>query len=175
MKNLSKLIAIFLTIGSLISCKDYLVEKSENSFTTATLFETAEGINKMVESLYSYERQLGRKGNSNGFLASHLWGERTTDLSIFTTGDDANLSRFTSPGPTSNIRSLIYSPYWTHRYYIIGRTNEIIYYGAKFGDETKNLLQKQNSGVLIATMVYGPDSVSYTLVLNPLPKKIWMP
>jgi hypothetical protein len=137
MKNLSKLIAIFLTIGSLISCKDYLVEKSENSFTTATLFETAEGINKMVESLYSYERQLGRKGNSNGFLASHLWGERTTDLSIFTTGDDANLSRFTSPGPTSNIRSLIYSPYWTHRYYIIGRTNEIIYYGAKFGDETK--------------------------------------
>src|SRR5690606_25713826 len=26
---------------------------------------------------------------------------------------------------------------WTHRYYIIGRTNEIIYYGSKFGDETK--------------------------------------
>ncbi|HEU4607306.1 MAG TPA: RagB/SusD family nutrient uptake outer membrane protein, partial [Chitinophagaceae bacterium] len=73
----------------------------------------------------------------NGILAASVWGERTTDLCNFTTGDDANLSRYTSPGPSSNIRGLIYSPYWTHRYYIIGRTNEIIHYGAQFGDQSK--------------------------------------
>ncbi|RYZ36567.1 MAG: RagB/SusD family nutrient uptake outer membrane protein, partial [Sphingobacteriales bacterium] len=31
----------------------------------------------------------------------------------------------------------MYSPYWTHRYYIIGRSNEVIYYGARFGDKSK--------------------------------------
>ncbi len=118
------------------SCKDYLTEISETTFTTATLFETPEGIEKMAESLYSYERGLSRKGNANGFLGTHIWGERNTDLSVFTTGDDANLCRFTSPGPTSNIRSLIYSPFWTHRYYVIGRANEIIHYGSNFEEQT---------------------------------------
>lgn len=137
MKKYTKILAGLVLCGSLLSCQDYLEEVSETNFTTATLFETAEGISKMTESLYAYERQLARKGSTNGFLASYLWGERNTDLSVFTTGDDANLARFTSPGPTSNIRGLIYSPYWTHRYYIIGRTNEIIHHGAKFGDDTK--------------------------------------
>ncbi len=122
---------------TLASCKDYLVEVSETGFTTATLFETPEGIDKMAEALYPYERSLSRKGNANGFLATHIWGERTTDLSLFTTGDDANLCRFTSPGPTSNIRGLLYSPFWTHRYYIIGRANEIIHHGAQFGERTR--------------------------------------
>jgi hypothetical protein len=137
MKKYTKIFTGLLLCSSLLSCKDYLEEVSETNFTTATLFETAEGIGKMTESLYAYERQLARKGNANGFLATHLWGERNTDLSVFTTGDDANLSRFTSPGPTSSIRGLIYSPYWTHRYYIIGRTNEIIHHGEKFGEDTK--------------------------------------
>ena len=118
------------------SCKDYLTEVSETTFTTATLFETPEGIDKMAESLYSYERELSRRGNANGFLGTHIWGERNTDLSVFTTGDDANLCRFTSPGPTSNIRGLIYSPFWTHRYYVIGRANEIIHYGGNFKEQT---------------------------------------
>jgi hypothetical protein len=130
-------IVVMLGAFTLSSCKDYLTEVSETSFTTASLFETAEGIDKMAESIYPYERGLARKGNANGFLASHIWGERTTDLSLFTTGDDANICRYTSPGPTSNIRGLLYSPFWTHRYYIIGRANEIIHYGEKLGDDTK--------------------------------------
>ncbi len=129
--------AVALVACTLSACKDYLVEESETSFTTNTLFETPEGIDKMAEAMYSYERGLARKGNANGFLATHIWGERTTDLSVFTTGDDANLCRYTSPGPTSNIRSLIYSPFWTHRYYIIGRANEIIFHGEKFGERTQ--------------------------------------
>ncbi len=91
----------------------------------------------MAIALYLMKGGLVSKGTANGILSAFIWNERTTDLCNFTTGDDANLSRFTSPGPSSNISGLVYSPYWTHRYYIIGRTNEIIHYGAKFGDESK--------------------------------------
>ena len=136
---MKKYIFIFSLIGALSfsACTDFLTEESETSFTTSTLFETPEGLEKMVISLYPYERGIVTKGNANGFLAAHLWGERTTDLCIFTTGDDANVSRFTSPGPGSNIDGLLYSPFWTHRYYIIGRTNEIIHYGNILGEDAK--------------------------------------
>src|SRR5690606_24525656 len=108
------------------------------SFTASTLFDTPEGLEKMVIALYPYERGIVTKGNPNGFLAAYLWAERTTDLVVFTTGDDANLSRFTSPGPGGNIDNLLYSPFWTHRYYLIGRANEIIFYGNKLGDDAKS-------------------------------------
>ncbi len=134
--NILGIILLFMASG----CDDFLLEESESSFTTSTLFETKEGLEKMVIALYDYERSLMQRGNANGFLAAVLFGERTTDLSVFLTGDDANLSRYTSPGPTSNIRGLLYSPFWSHRYYIIGRTNEIIHYGKLLGDETKDIV-----------------------------------
>ncbi|MDR3062117.1 MAG: RagB/SusD family nutrient uptake outer membrane protein [Dysgonamonadaceae bacterium] len=136
---MKKNIFIFSILCALVSfgCSDFLVEESETSFTTSTLFETPEGLEKMVLALYPYERSMVTKGSGNGFLAAYLWGERTTDLCVFTTGDDANLSRYTSPGPGSNIDGLMYGPFWTHRYYIIGRTNEIIFYGNKIGDAAK--------------------------------------
>src|ERR1700745_2685396 len=92
-------------------CKKYLTEKAEDQFTASTLFETPEGLEKMVIALYPYERSLVSKGTANGILSAFIWNERTTDLCNFTTGDDANLSRFTSPGPSSSIRGLVYSPY----------------------------------------------------------------
>lgn len=130
------IILLIISASLFYACTDFLTEESEYQFTTNTLFETPEGLEKMVIALYPYERSLSRKGNANGFLGSFVWGERTTDLVVFTTGDDANISRYSSPGPTSNIRSLLYSPYWTHRYYIIARANEIIHYGKDFGEET---------------------------------------
>ncbi|OQP62262.1 RagB/SusD family nutrient uptake outer membrane protein [Niastella populi] len=135
MKN----IAIYFLLTALLlgSCKKYLTEEAEDQFTASTLFETPEGLEKMVIALYPYERSLVSKGTANGILSAFIWNERTTDLCVFTTGDDANLSRFTSPGPSSSIRGLVYSPYWTHRYYIIGRANEIIHYGAQFGNAAK--------------------------------------
>ena len=70
-------------------------------------------------------------------MGAHIFNERNTDLVVFTTGDDANIGRYTSPGPTSNINNLLYSPFWKQRYYIIGRANEMIYYGEKLGEEAK--------------------------------------
>lgn len=122
-----------LLIG--FSCSDFLTEESETNFTTNTLFNTPEGLDKMVVALYRYERSVVTAGNANGFLAAHLWGERLTDLALFTTGDDAALCRYTDPSPTNNnINTLCYNTLWSRRYYMIGRTNEIIYYGAKLGD-----------------------------------------
>lgn len=137
---MKKYIIAFNIMGllALSGCSKFLEEKSETSFTTSTLFETPQGLEKMVIALYPYERGLVTKGNPNGFLAAFLWGERTTDLCVFTTGDDANISRFTAPGPGGNIDNLLYSPLWTHRYYIIGRTNEIIHYGNILGEEAKS-------------------------------------
>lgn len=129
-----------LTIMSFYRCNDFLAEESETDFTSSTLFETREGLEKMVLSFYAYEQGIVNKGNANGFLAAYLYGERTTDLVVFTTGDDANMSRYTSPGPTSNIRGLLYSPFWTHKYYLIGRANEVIFHGNKLGDEAKSLV-----------------------------------
>jgi hypothetical protein len=95
-----------LSVLMLGSCKKYLTEESEDNFTASTLFETPEGLEKMVIALYPYERSLVSKGTANGILSAFIWNERTTDLSNFTTGDDANLSRYSSPGPSSNIRDL---------------------------------------------------------------------
>lgn len=117
-------------------CSKFLEEESETSFTTSTLFETPEGLEKMVIALYPYERSF--TSNDNSVPAAIIWGERTTDLSVFLTGSDANLSRFTSPGPGSNIDNGVYAPFWSHRYYLIGRTNEIIHYGNKLGDAAKS-------------------------------------
>ena len=137
MKNIITLMMFGCLICTTWSCADYLTEKSESGFTAATLFDTPQGLEKMVIALYPYERGLTHAGNTNGFLAAQLWGERNTDIVIFCTGDDANLCRYTSPGPTSNISGLIYEPYWKARYYLIGRTNEIITYGQQFGDASK--------------------------------------
>jgi starch-binding outer membrane protein, SusD/RagB family len=139
MKKILGILSIFLII-TFVGCEEFLIEESETSFTTSTLFETTEGLEKMVIALYDYERGLMQRGNANGFLGAVLFSERQTDLSLFLTGDDANLSRYTSPGPTSNIRGLLYSPFWSHRYYIIGRTNEIIHYGQQLGDEANGIV-----------------------------------
>src|SRR5690554_1185546 len=135
MKKSIFFITSLLLLAVTYSCQDFLLEESETSFTAKSLFETPEGLDKMVVALYDYERGILRAGNSNGFLGAHIYGERTTDLNIFFTGDDANISRYTSPGPSGNIRGLLYSPFWRHRYYIIGRTNEIIHYGGQLGDD----------------------------------------
>lgn len=135
MKNYIYVIIICLLAN--IGCSDFLKEESENSFTANALLETPEGLEKMVMALYPYERGIAQKGNANSFLAAYLWGERSTDLVLFTTGDDANLGRYTSPGPSSNIKDLLYSPFWKHRYYIIGRANEIITYGEPMGKDAE--------------------------------------
>lgn len=135
-KNIIYLILGLLIMNGLHSCSDsFLEEESETSFTASTLFTTPDGIDKMTNALYAYERSFFDRTNS--IPAAYLYGERTTDLVIFITGDDANLSRFSDAGPTSNIRGLLYSPFWSHRYYMIGRTNEIIHYGQLLGDEAK--------------------------------------
>lgn len=137
MKKIFIYIASILFSWQLMSCSDFLEEISEDKFTTSTLFETPEGIEKMALALYTYERDLVTRGSGNGFLGAHIYNERNTDLVVFTTGDDANLGRYTSLGPTSNINGFIYSPYWKHRYYIIGRANEMIHYGEKLGDDVR--------------------------------------
>lgn len=134
MKKYIIVLNLLLALG-LSSCTKFLEEESETSFTTSTLFETPEGLEKMVIALYPYERSF--TSNDNSVPAAIIWGERTTDLSVFLTGSDANLSRFTSPGPGSNIDNGVYAPFWSHRYYLIGRTNEIIHYGKLLGEEAK--------------------------------------
>ncbi|MGV8092347.1 MAG: RagB/SusD family nutrient uptake outer membrane protein [Mangrovibacterium sp.] len=139
MKKIILQLSILLIAISLQSCKDFLEEESETSFTSSTLFETKEGLEKMVLALYSYERGMVTKGD-NSVLAAVIFGERVTDLVVFFTGTDAGLSRYASPGSSSGQMGLLYSPYWTYRYYIIGRTNEIIHYGEKLGDDTKEIV-----------------------------------
>lgn len=134
MKKIYTVICSLCLLLSFGGCDDFLEEKSEDSFTNNTLFETPEGLDKMVIALYTYERDIVKRGdNSNGFLAAHLWGERTTDLSVFTTGDDADLSRYSSPS-SNKIQVLLYNPFWNTRYYEIGRANEVIAYGTPMGE-----------------------------------------
>lgn len=134
MKKIYTAICLLATLLPLSSCDDFLEEKSEDGFNNTTLFSTPEGLDKMVIALYTYERTIVNSGdNSNGFLAGHLWGERTTDLSVFTTGDDADLSRYGNPN-SGKIQGLLYNPFWNMRYFEIGRANEVIAYGLPMGD-----------------------------------------
>jgi len=132
--------AIFSLLVAFTACEEYLFEESETRFTTSTLFETTEGLEKMIINLYAYERQLVRSGQANSYLGAHLYGERTTDLVIFAGGSDASVSRYTAPGPTGGGNNLLYNTYWSRKYYTIGRANEIIHYGRKLGEEANELV-----------------------------------
>ncbi|MHB9056539.1 MAG: RagB/SusD family nutrient uptake outer membrane protein [Paludibacteraceae bacterium] len=136
-KNFLYIITGLLMVTGLVGCgDDFLTEKSETSFTASTLFTTPDGIDKMTFALYAYERSFLNTG-VNSIPAAFIYSERITDLVVFLTGDDARISRYTNAGPSSDVGDLLYSPFWSHRYYMIGRTNEIIYYGDKLGDEAK--------------------------------------
>src|SRR5690554_7521543 len=79
MKNISVYILSLILLTTLFSCEDYLMEESETSFTTNSLFQTVEGLDKMVVAFYDYERGIVRRGNANGFLAAHLFEERISE------------------------------------------------------------------------------------------------
>lgn len=135
MKNLLYIIAALFITLQIVGCSDtFLEEKSETDFTSSTLFETPEGLEKMVLALYAYERDF--VSSVNAYFPHFVYNDRVTDLIVFITGSDSHLSRYTSPGPSSEPANVIYGPYWNRRYYEIGRANEIIYYGEQLGEET---------------------------------------
>ena len=122
------------------SCERFLEEEHETSFTNSSLFETVEGLERMVVGLHNQERTLSQKPDANGLLAAQIWGERTTDIVVFTTGGDASLGRYTDAGASGHADKTLYKPYWEHKYYMIGRANEIIYYGKLLGEEAKKVV-----------------------------------
>jgi hypothetical protein len=139
-KNIYYLLAgIFLLLNGSACSDAFLDEKSETDFTSSTLFETTEGLEKMVTALYAYERGFFDI-NGGQYLANFIYGEKITDLVVFMTGDDARISRYSSPGPSSDATNVVYTPYWERRYYEIGRTNEIIHYGGLLGEEAEAIV-----------------------------------
>ena len=99
------------------SCERFLEEEHETSFTNSSLFETVEGLERMVVGLHNQERTLSQKPDANGLLAAQIWGERTTDIVVFTTGGDASLGRYTDAGASGHADKTLYKPYWEHKYY----------------------------------------------------------
>ncbi len=112
-------------------CSDFLVEKNETDLSTDFIYNTPDGLGFAVTALYSIQRDMGKKFGENG-------GNSSLPTSGLMTGDDIT---FTRAGDGDWSGTAWYDPtkltpnnkdvegFWLYNYRIIGKANEIIFYG----------------------------------------------
>lgn len=122
----------FLIIAVILltnSCTDWLVEESETNVTVVDLYSTPEGIQKATTALYEIERGGFWSLNTPNWYAcdEFLALIEETDLTVNTRlggyGNYRLIDMQTGAGIATN--------WWNYQYNLIGKANEIIYYGEK--------------------------------------------
>lgn len=123
---MKKIIIYFCIIFMLFAgfgCENFLYEEHEVRPTTDFLFTKPEGLKRAVAALYSYSRRIVYDDECANWVSIDVG----TDICVFRGGGGANFGRYENITPNTGVAEY----YWKHFYYIIGRTNEIIYYGEK--------------------------------------------
>lgn len=127
MKNLNKIIGLFV-VGLVISCnEDFLVIPSKTDLSTATFFKTQDDFERAVNGTYEPLRGLYNSGG-NGQTGQYVMGEMHSDNSyyIYNPGFRATID-------AENIADLIYDPAsgsatfkYRQNYLIISRANQVL-------------------------------------------------
>lgn len=104
-----------------------LKEESKTSVTSDWLKQNPEGLDRMVVALYDRDRSIVTSGEGDLFCS--LMMDSSTDLLFFRAGAGAALARLSG----LNAAKGEYRTVWSHYYQIIGKANEVIYFGEKLG------------------------------------------
>ncbi|MDR3218904.1 MAG: RagB/SusD family nutrient uptake outer membrane protein [Dysgonamonadaceae bacterium] len=128
MKNI-KYIFILTIIGLFVSCTDILDEKMKVQVSADYLYSTPDGLNRVVTALYSEERTLSQKNNSELMAVQML--DYSTDLMTFRAGSATALARLDNL--TADFSTV--GNFWAHYYNIIGKANEVVSAAENMGVE----------------------------------------
>ena len=126
MKKIFLILAIIATYIILPSCTDMLEEDNKVKVSSSYVYSTPDGLRRASIALYNIERTILQVSNAGLFAA--LMFDAPSDLMICRTGDGVEFFRTNYLSSSTLILS-----YWTNRYDIIGKANEIIFNAEKLG------------------------------------------
>lgn len=139
------LVTTILFSAILAGCSDFLDEKNETQLSTSFIYDTPEGIGFAVTALYPMARNLNTASRGP---SGALGNEFIMTCTALPGGDDLTFFRAGSYGWAGcslydNLRPDDESVlgFWSHNYEMIGKANEIIYYGLKL-DQTNPLVKQ---------------------------------
>lgn len=109
-------------------CKDQLMEESETTLTLVELYSTPQGLEKAMTGLYILEQRGPRDGAwwDGAEMLSVIGG---TDITVMN-GGPGNGYRTYDPIEMQNGDGMAFT-WWKYHYSVIGKANEIIFYGEK--------------------------------------------
>ncbi len=181
-------ILILISVSHLfVSCsEDWLMEEHETRLTVDAIYNTPEGLSNASTGLYYLNRQLLRGGENN-------WSEMFAGL---VRGTDIEVSR---EGPLGSAAYAYYRPqeintyryhqrFWDLYYGIIGKANEIIYYGEQLNSENELAVRaiaeakyfrafsylflfERFENIYLSTMPVTPDNISDDRNYSPASKE----
>lgn len=123
------LVSLFLTIGN-TSCTDWLMEEHETNITVDAIYSNPEALAQASIGLYYMHRRILRDGSINNDSEMFVGFLRGTDIEISRTGTTGTPA-FGYYQYTELATYRYHQRYWDIYYNIIGKANEIIYYGEK--------------------------------------------
>lgn len=133
MKSIKYVLILLLLSIFITSCSDYLDEKSETNITVDAIYTTPEGLSKASVGLYYFNRRILRYGSNND---SEMFAGiiRGTDIEISRTGPLGSTAfAYYRPNDLFGYRYL--QRYWDLYYQIVGKANEIIFYGEQLNSD----------------------------------------
>lgn len=130
---MKKIIAIIFCLATIVpsSCTNFLEEHNKTQYSVDYIYSSTEGLKLAVNALYALQRNLAADGSGNE--SPTMWAlERGTDI-VATCGGTGNFYGIYDPNYLKPSASQV-AYLWKIMYQIIGRCNEIIYYGEQMED-----------------------------------------
>ena len=117
------MLVLLVLIVSGSSCKKYLTEEPSSQFTAEFVYNTPEGLEAGVVSLYNFQRNFWENvGTNNG--SDPIVIDSRDDLTIPRGGEISNYGRMNNGTRPDN--SGVFGTYWKTYYRLIDRANGII-------------------------------------------------
>lgn len=145
MKKLLYSAALALLI--LPSCTDMLMEDNKVKVSSDYVFNTPDGLSRASIALYNLERTILQTSNAGLFAA--LMFDAPSDIMVCRTGGGVEFSRSNFEAPNELILA-----FWTNRYNIIGKANEIIAGAERLGLEDPVVKQAWGEAKLFRARMY---------------------
>ncbi len=120
MKNFKYIILLFLTVITVSSCTDMLMEENKTEVSREFLYSNPEALERAVIALYAIDRSYFKKDEQVSPYAYML--DIGTDIDWFRAGGGSTFANYDALNPrNSNVKE-----FWTQQYQIIGKSNEIL-------------------------------------------------